>query len=161
MGRVDREQAWLDGMRSRPVLADPLREIDRRQEQVTSLAERARRCLAGSLSRADDDVAHLRARLLALAPSATLRRGYAIVQRLDGAVVRQAADVAAGERLTLRFADDQLAVRAEQPGAAAEKPAAKAKKPVAKAAPGKKEPPRPETAAKAAAAKGARAGREP
>jgi exodeoxyribonuclease VII large subunit len=161
MGRVDREQAWLDGMRSRPVLADPLREIDRRQEQVTSLAERARRCLAGSLSRADDDVAHLRARLLALAPSATLRRGYAIVQRLDGAVIRQAADVAPGERLTLRFADDQLAVRAEQPAAAAEKPAAKAKKPAAKTAPAKKEPPRPETAAKAAAAKGARAGREP
>jgi len=112
-GRLDREQAWLDGVRSRPVLADPLREIDRRREQVTALTERARRCLAAGLSRADDDIGHLRARLLALAPSATLRRGYAIVQRLDGAVVREAAGVAAGEGLTLRFAGDQLAVRAE------------------------------------------------
>jgi len=116
-GRLDRERAWLDGMRSRPVLADPLREIERRQEQVTSLAERARRCLATALSRADDDIGHLRARLLALAPSATLQRGYAIVQRLDGGVVRQAADVTEGERLTLRFAEDQLAVRAEKPSA--------------------------------------------
>jgi len=136
-GRLDRERAWLDGIRSRPVLADPLREIDRRQEQVTSLTERARRCLAAALARADDDISHLRARLLALAPSATLRRGYAIVQRPDGAVVRQAAGVAAGERLTLRFADDQLAVRAEKLTAPATKKPAKAV-PVKKA-PAKKE----------------------
>jgi exodeoxyribonuclease VII large subunit len=132
-GRLDRERAWLDGMRSRPVIADPLREIDRRQERVTSLAERARRCLGAALARADDDISHLRARLLALAPSATLRRGYAIVQRADGAVIRQAAGVPAGESLTLRFADDQLAVRAERPRV----PAAKGP---AKAAPAKKAP---------------------
>jgi exodeoxyribonuclease VII large subunit len=136
-GRLDRERAWLDGIRSRPVLADPLREIDRRQEQVTSLTERARRCLGAALARADDDISHLSARLLALAPSATLRRGYAIVQRPDGAVVRQAAGVAAGERLTLRFADDQLAVRAEKLTAPAPKKPAKAAP--AKKAPAKKE----------------------
>jgi exodeoxyribonuclease VII large subunit len=135
-GRLDRERAWLDGMRSRPVLADPLREIDRRQEQVTSLAERARRCLAASLSRADDNIGHLKARLFALAPSATLERGYAIVQRLDGSVVRQGADVADGERLTLRFADDQLAVRAEQAEVAT------STAPVPKKAPAKKVPPK-------------------
>jgi len=135
-GRLDRERAWLDGMRSRPVLADPLREIDRRQEQVTSLAERARRCLAASLSRADDDIGHLKARLFALAPSATLERGYAIVQRLDGSVVRQGADVADGERLTLRFADDQLPVRAEQAEVAT------STAPVPKKAPAKKVPPK-------------------
>ena len=113
-GRLDRERAWLDGMLSRPVLADPLREVDRRQEQITLLAERARRSLDAALSRAGDDIGHLRARLLALAPSATLERGYAIVQRLDGGVVRRAADVSSRERLTLRFADNQVAVRAEK-----------------------------------------------
>ena len=56
---------------------------------------------------------HLRARLLALAPSATLQRGYAIVQRPGGGVVRGAAEVGAGERLTVRFADDQLSVTAD------------------------------------------------
>src|SRR6516225_8202542 len=110
------------------------------QEQDTSLTERARRCLGAALARADDDISHLRARLLALAPSATLRRGYAIVQRPDGAVVRQAAGVAAGERLTLRVADDQLAVRAEK------RPAPATKKP-AKAAPVKKAPAKKEARA--------------
>jgi exodeoxyribonuclease VII large subunit len=113
-GRVDRELSWLAGMRSRPVLADPAREVDRRHEQVSALAERARRCMAAELTRATGDLSHLRARLLALSPAATLRRGYAIVQRLDGGVVRGAAVVAAGERLTVRFADDQLPVTADK-----------------------------------------------
>jgi exodeoxyribonuclease VII large subunit len=117
-GRLDREQAWLAGMRSRPVLADPVREIDRRQEIITALTERTRRCLDGELRRAADGLAHLRARLLALSPAATLRRGYAIVQRHDGTVVRGAAGVSEGERLTVRFSEDQLPVRAEKPGSA-------------------------------------------
>jgi exodeoxyribonuclease VII large subunit len=65
------------------------------------------------LDRAEDDVTHTRARLLALSPAATLRRGYAIVQRPDGRVVRTAAEVPAGDRLTLRFAEDQLTAIAE------------------------------------------------
>ena len=111
-GRLDREAAWLAGMRSRPALASPLREIDRRQEQVTALAERARRCLRSLLDRAADDVSHTRGRLLALSPAATMRRGYAIVLRDPATVVRSAAEVAAGEELTIRFTEDQLSVTA-------------------------------------------------
>ncbi len=113
-GRLDREWAWLTDMRSRPALADPVREIDRRAEHITALAERARRSFAAALDRAADDVSHVRARLLALSPAATLRRGYAIVQRDDGRVVRRAADVTTGESLMVRFADDQLTVTAER-----------------------------------------------
>jgi exodeoxyribonuclease VII large subunit len=114
MGRIDREMSWLSAIRSRPVLADPVREIERQQELVTALTERARRCLAASLDRASDDVSHTRARLIALSPAATLRRGYAIVQRDDASVVRSAAEVAPDEPLTVRFADDQLAVTANR-----------------------------------------------
>ena len=113
-GRLDRERSWLADVRSRPVLSDPLREIDRREESVTALAERARRSFAAGLQRASDDVGHLSGRLLALSPAATLRRGYAIVQTRDGHVVRRAADVTAGQRLMVRFADDQLTVTAER-----------------------------------------------
>jgi exodeoxyribonuclease VII large subunit len=112
-GRLDREGSWLADMRSRPALSDPLREIDRREEQVTALTERARRSFAAGLERASDDVRHIGDRLLALSPAATLRRGYAIVQRPDGRVVRRAADVGAGELLMVRFAADQLTVTAE------------------------------------------------
>ncbi len=113
-GRLEREAAWLAAIRSRPVMASPAAEIDRRQEQVAALADRARRCVVAGLDRADADLLHTRARLVALSPAATLRRGYAIVQRADSAVVRSAAQVAPGERLVVRFADDQLPVTASE-----------------------------------------------
>jgi exodeoxyribonuclease VII large subunit len=114
VGRLDREWSWLTDIRSRPALSDPLREIDRREEHITALTERARRCFATGLERAFDDVGHISGRLLALSPAATLRRGYAIVQTRDGRVVRRAADVAGGDRLMVRFAEDQLTVTAER-----------------------------------------------
>jgi exodeoxyribonuclease VII large subunit len=107
-GRLDRESSWLAAMRSRPALTSPVREIERRQEQLTAVTERARRSVSARLDRAQDGLDHTRARLLALSPAATLRRGYAIVQRSDASVVRSAAQVAEGETLTIRFAEDQL-----------------------------------------------------
>ena len=111
-GRIERETSWLDAVRSRPAVANPVREVERHQEQVAALTERARRCLGAALNRAGDDVAHTRARLLALSPASTLRRGYAIIQHSDEGVVRSAAEVSAGEPLTVRFAEDQLSVTA-------------------------------------------------
>jgi exodeoxyribonuclease VII large subunit len=109
-GRLDREAAWLAGIRSRPVLANPVAEIDRRHEQVLALAERARRCISSGLDRAEADLAHTRARLISLSPAATLRRGYAIVQRLDATVVRSPQDVAKAEPLLIRLAAGQINV---------------------------------------------------
>ena len=111
-GWLDRETAWLEAVRSRPALADPVREVERQAERVDALLQRARMSLDTSLVRGRDDVAHTRARLLALSPASTLRRGYAIVQHSNDGVVRSAAEVDPGELLTVRFAADQLTVRA-------------------------------------------------
>jgi exodeoxyribonuclease VII large subunit len=110
-GWLDRETAWLAGVRSRPALADPVREIERQAERVDALLQRSRMSLTASLARASDDVTHTRARLLALSPASTLRRGYAIVQHHNDGVVRGAGEVKPGELLTVRFAEDQLTVR--------------------------------------------------
>jgi exodeoxyribonuclease VII large subunit len=111
-GRLDRERSWLTAITSRPVLASPERELDRHQEQVQRMSERARLATATAINRAGDDVAHLRARLVALSPAATLRRGYAVVQQADARVVLSASQVSHGESLTVRFAEDQLDVTA-------------------------------------------------
>ncbi|KII00634.1 exodeoxyribonuclease VII large subunit [Streptomonospora alba] len=108
VGGVERERSWLAGMRSRPVLASPMREMDRLTEQVTGLRDRARRCMSVALDRAGDDLSHTRARLHALSPATTLARGYAIVQRADGAVVRSADEVERGDPLRVRFAEDSI-----------------------------------------------------
>jgi exodeoxyribonuclease VII large subunit len=121
-GRLDREFSWLTAVRTRPSLASPLREIDRRHEQIMALTERARITVSADLARARDDIAHTRARLVALSPASTLRRGYAIVQREDASVVRAAAEVTAGEILAVRFSDDQVEVTVHDPGAPATAP---------------------------------------
>ncbi len=113
-GRVERELTWLTSVRSRPALADPVREIERQHERVLSLRDRARRALGAALDREGDRLAHTGARLTALSPAATLERGYAIVQRPDGAVVRGAEELEPGDELVLRLSDGKRTVQVEK-----------------------------------------------
>jgi exodeoxyribonuclease VII large subunit len=84
-------------------------------EQVGGLRTRSRVALRSALERAVDDVGHLRGRVAALSPAATLARGYAIVQTADGVVVRSPDDAPPGDVLRLRLARGDLAAWAEGP----------------------------------------------
>lgn len=105
---LDREQAGLDALRSRPALADPRHLVDARLDEVRALRERARRTLRHALDRAADDVGHQRARARALSPLATLQRGYAVLQDADGHVLTSVADVGAGDAVSVRVADGRV-----------------------------------------------------
>jgi exodeoxyribonuclease VII large subunit len=105
---VDRETHRLEAWRSRPVLARPEVLVDQRASEVTGLRDRATRSLDQRLRRADDDLRHTLARLRGLSPRSTLERGYAIVQRADGHVVRAAGEVETGDVLRVRLADGEL-----------------------------------------------------
>ncbi|MDP9241390.1 MAG: exodeoxyribonuclease VII large subunit, partial [Actinomycetota bacterium] len=60
------------------------------------------------------ELAHSLAQVGALSPAATLRRGYAVVQRGGGQVVRDPAEVAQEELLRVRLAAGDLAVRVSE-----------------------------------------------
>jgi exodeoxyribonuclease VII large subunit len=107
-GLLDREQHRLDLLRSRPVLARPELMVEGRLADVTALHERAGRCLAHQLNAGADELTHTLARLRALSPGATLQRGYAIVQRPDGTVVREPDQVAPGDPVRLRLAGGEV-----------------------------------------------------
>lgn len=66
--------------------------ITRDAADTDALRERSRRRLAGLLDGARNDVEHVRARVRSLSPQSTLDRGYAVVQRPDGVVVRDPAE---------------------------------------------------------------------
>ncbi|MGX4732178.1 exodeoxyribonuclease VII large subunit [Kitasatospora griseola] len=114
--RVDREAAGLASVRSRPALAAPTEAVAARGADVTALVERARRVLGHRLDHAQTDLGHALARVVALSPLATLERGYAVLQREDGAVVTDPAQVAAGEALRARVAGGSFGVRAAEEG---------------------------------------------
>ncbi|MFD8483124.1 exodeoxyribonuclease VII large subunit [Kitasatospora sp. NPDC059673] len=109
--RVEREAAGLASVRSRPALAAPTEAVAARGAEVTALAERARRVLGHRLDHAQTDLGHALARVVALSPLATLERGYAVLQREDGAVVTDPAQVAGGEALRARVAGGAFEVR--------------------------------------------------
>jgi exodeoxyribonuclease VII large subunit len=56
------------------------------------------------LIRAYDEINHTRARVRSLSPQATLDRGYSVVQKIDGTIVRSAESLTKGEKLSLRLA---------------------------------------------------------
>ncbi len=113
---VEREERGLGHALGRPVIRDPQRMIDERADQVSSLADRARRTLGHLLDRADSELSHTHARVVGLSPAATLKRGYAVLQKADGHVVRDPGEVAADEVLRARVAAGEFTVRADDQG---------------------------------------------
>ncbi|QVI29556.1 exodeoxyribonuclease VII large subunit [Mycolicibacterium neoaurum] len=114
---VRREAHIIEGLRSRPVLAHPLRALDARAEEIERARTTARRDINRMIAVQTDRLEHLSARLSTLGPAATLARGYAVVQVLDGSsggqVLRSTADAPAGTRLRVRVADGAVTAVSE------------------------------------------------
>lgn len=111
-GLLDREERGLAHALGRPSMQQPLRMMDERAAEVDALIGRSRRVLGHLLDRADSELAHTRARVVALSPAATLERGYAVLQRPDGHVVRSPADAGApGDELRARVSEGEFTVR--------------------------------------------------
>uniref|UniRef100_A0AAU3GV24 Exodeoxyribonuclease 7 large subunit n=1 Tax=Streptomyces sp. NBC_01401 TaxID=2903854 RepID=A0AAU3GV24_9ACTN len=111
-GLIDREERGLAHALGRSSMERPQRMVDEREAEVEALVGRSRRVLGHLLDRADSELSHTRARVVALSPAATLERGYAVLQRPDGHVVRSPADAGApGEELRARVSEGEFTVR--------------------------------------------------
>ncbi|MEN8651162.1 exodeoxyribonuclease VII large subunit [Streptomyces sp. 21So2-11] len=110
-GLIDREERGLAHALARPVMERPQRMVEEREDEVHALLARSRRTLGHLLDRADSELSHTRARVVALSPAATLERGYAVLQTVDGAVVRSAGDVGPEQELRARVAEGEFMVR--------------------------------------------------
>jgi exodeoxyribonuclease VII large subunit len=98
--------------RARAALRAPdTRALERR---VDGLSERLARSASVLLARAGDRVSALSLQLELVSPASVLERGYAIVQRQDGSVVRSSDDVRDGERLDLRLHRGRIVATVEE-----------------------------------------------
>ncbi len=109
--RLGREAGTIAALRSRPVLADPHRQLTSQVELVTAQRERAARALGNRLSHAHQDVDHLRQRVRALSPMATMARGYAVAQGADGKVLRSPDEVTMDEVVRIRVYEGEISAR--------------------------------------------------
>jgi exodeoxyribonuclease VII large subunit len=89
---IDRERELMAGLPQR--LRGTVRHrLEREQDEAARLRRTARTRLRTALETAGGDLGHVRARVRALSPQATLERGYAVVQRRsDGLLVRVPGD---------------------------------------------------------------------
>ena len=103
----------LQLLAARPAFADPRSWITTRRALLDGASASLRRLPALRLERETARLRNAHDRLRLLGPGATLERGYAIVQDDAGAVVRDAAAVAVGERVGVRLATGRLGARVE------------------------------------------------
>ena len=98
------EMTKIVAFMQRPVMKDPMVMVTSREEIIKGFSARTFASMNARLIRAYDEINHTRARVRSLSPQATLDRGYSIVQKIDGTIVRSAESLTKGEKLSLRLA---------------------------------------------------------
>jgi len=81
------------------------------QPRLERLGHRLRQAMAAQCARRHQQLSRCQGALAALSPLATLERGYSIVRGPDGAIVRDAAQLATGDELQLQFARGKVGAR--------------------------------------------------
>ncbi len=104
-GRLDAERTRVENLALRLRRVSPAARLATDRQRIDDLARRADLAMAGRLRHERERLRGQRLRLDALDPQRVLARGYAIVSRPDGVVIRSAAQVAVGDRLRVRVAD--------------------------------------------------------
>jgi exodeoxyribonuclease VII large subunit len=107
---IEQGRTHVHNLRARPALSRPSAALVQPRRELLHHASRDMyRALDARLASERLRVEHARAQVTALSPAATLSRGYAVVQRSDGSVVRSPHDAPAGEKLRLRLAEGEIA----------------------------------------------------
>lgn len=115
---LERGHDTVDSSRAHPALSRPaVAVVQPRRDVLDRIRRDSHRALEARLRRDAMGVEHALAQVTALSPAATLSRGYAVVQRSDGTVVRSADEVVAGDDLLVRLAQGQIAAVVTGPSA--------------------------------------------
>lgn len=129
---LQRHKQQLAMLQGRITIEPTARRQRVQKDLLTALTRRGTQAVVLRLERLRGRVVQADRLMASLSHKAVLARGFALVRDADGAVVKQAADVASGMALSLEFADgiaDAVAITGTAKPKAVAKPAAKAKEP--------------------------------
>ena len=115
MGRAIQQSQWQVTNLARSLRhLSPQARLRNNWQQLDSLTLRLDRSIRHSLAQRHAALAVAQAQLNTVSPLATLARGYAIVRRADGYLVRHTADVHAGDILQIQVADGKFTATAQE-----------------------------------------------
>jgi exodeoxyribonuclease VII large subunit len=106
--RIDFELAKIKGFMDRQIMREPQTIVTSRVEIITGLIARSHRSMTSLVAIAAEEISGLRTQVRTLSPQATLDRGYSVVQKPDGSVLRKSSEVKPGEKLRLRLAQGEV-----------------------------------------------------
>ncbi len=116
--RIAEARARLTALQRALRLLSPTNRLAQQRERLNDLRARLAAAQVHFLSLMRLRYEGLRARLESVGPAATLARGYAIVRRADGELVRSAGDVRPGDALRVTVADGEFGAQVLDEGAA-------------------------------------------
>ena len=116
MALLQEKQIYLNNQAQQLQLLRPQNQIDGWRQLVDSLLLRLDGAADVQMANAQHRLALLQTELRAVSPQATLDRGFAIVQAVDGKLVRSVAQAQPGEELTVQVADGQFKVTTKEEG---------------------------------------------
>jgi exodeoxyribonuclease VII large subunit len=103
--RIGASAVALQRLQARFALRRP--DLRHAQRDLDELGARLRTSAATGLSQRGTRLENLAASLAHLSPHAVLRRGYSLVRKADGSIVRASAQLAAGDALRLTFGEGE------------------------------------------------------
>jgi exodeoxyribonuclease VII large subunit len=107
---VSSQAAFVEQLRSRPILANPHTFIEEKEIDLSRLLGNIRDRFTQTLDRETMGLDHLRQQIKSLSPQSTLDRGYSVIRDESGHVITDATAVSAGTKLNLKLAKGSLAV---------------------------------------------------
>ena len=106
--RLEGSRRSLKYLSESGVLSRPDAMTRQRRMDLVYLADKATAAVLREFTEAKASLSRLTAKLEALSPLSVMTRGYSIVQRDDGRVLRSVDDTAIGDKVTLRALDGRI-----------------------------------------------------
>jgi exodeoxyribonuclease VII large subunit len=114
MGKIlQQDQLHLAELTATVLRHDPRQQLGHARERLATCRTHLDRTLERRLHESSAHLNALDARLHSLSPLAVLERGYALVLDAAGGLVRSAAQVTAGDKVTTRLTDGAFISRVE------------------------------------------------
>lgn len=106
---IELEISKVTSLITRPVMKDPLTIVTAKVDEIKVLRSDGKKALTALLREEKIEVREIKARIAALSPLSTLKRGYAVVQK-RGKVLLDAKDVSLADELHVVLAKGELTV---------------------------------------------------
>ena len=106
--KIDRAGERLDNLANRPVLKSPLASFESRRKALELMEKRLISAQSGTVARTRQRFVAQVSKLDAMSPLKVLTRGYAMVAKEDGTIVRSVHDVKPREPIAVRVSDGTI-----------------------------------------------------